>query len=68
LHIDLPQVKEAKAKSFKNVYARDPDAGLEKNKTYHLNNEAETEIEREDTVDGKHLFSMHFGQCYRPWL
>ncbi|ELU08335.1 hypothetical protein CAPTEDRAFT_163248 [Capitella teleta] len=46
------RIKEAKAKSFKNVYARDPNAALERNRAHHLNDAEETEIEREDTVDG----------------
>ena len=50
--ISVVQVKEAKANSFKNKYARDPDAGIERARTYHLNDEEETEIEKEDTADG----------------
>ena len=46
------QVKEAKPKSFKNVYAKDPDAGIQRLKTFHLNDDAETEIEDTETVQG----------------
>ena len=48
------QVKEAKSKSYKTVYAKDAEAPIENLRTYHLNNEEETEIEREDTVTGMH--------------
>ena len=47
------QVREAKAKSFKNVYARDPDGALQREHTYHLNDDAQTEVEKPDVVDGK---------------
>ena len=47
------QVREAKPKSFKNVYARDPDAGLQRERTYHLNDDGETEIEQGDVVAGE---------------
>ena len=46
------QVKEAKMKSYKNVYAKDPDASVQHLRTYHLNDEEETEIEQSDTLDG----------------
>lgn len=45
-------MKEAKAKSFKNVYAKKTDAGIERLRTLHLNDEAETEIEKEEVVHG----------------
>ena len=45
-------MKEAKVKSYKNVYAKDPDATVQRVRTYHLNDEEETEVEREDTLDG----------------
>lgn len=46
------RVKEAKPKSFKTVYAKDPDAGIIRESTHHLNDEEETEVERKDTVQG----------------
>ena len=49
-------MKEAKAKSFKNVYAKNPDTGIERLRTSHLNDEAETEIEKENVVHGKLVF------------
>jgi len=48
----LCQVKEAKSKSFKNVYAKDVDADVEHLRTSHLNDDEETEIEKCDLVDG----------------
>jgi len=49
------QIKEAKAKSFKNVYAKDVDADLERLRTAHLNDDEETEVEKSDLVDGNLL-------------
>ena len=46
------QVKEAKGKCFRNVYAKDVDADLERLSTTHLNNDEETEIDKSDLVDG----------------
>ena len=46
------QVKEAKAKGFKSVYAKEPDAETERLRTYHLNDDEETEVDKSDTVDG----------------
>ena len=46
-------MKEAKAKSYKNVYAKDPEADIQRLRTFHLNDEEETEIEQEDTADGE---------------
>lgn len=46
------RVKEVKAKSFKNVYAKDADAGIERLRTYHLNDDEETEVEKSNTADG----------------
>ena len=42
-------------KSFKKVYARETVATTENVRTFHLNNEEETEIEKEDTVMGNLL-------------
>ncbi|XP_064652857.1 X-ray repair cross-complementing protein 5-like isoform X2 [Lineus longissimus] len=46
------RVTEAKTKSMKKVYARDQDAAIQNERTFHLNDEAETEIEKDDTVQG----------------
>jgi hypothetical protein len=46
-------VKEAKSKTFKNVYAKEPDSELERLRTSHLNNDEETEVEKSELVDGK---------------
>ena len=46
------QVKEGKAKTFKKVYAKDSDVTVQNVRTFHLNDDAETEIELEDTVKG----------------
>jgi len=46
------QVKEAKGKCFRNVYAKDVDADLERLSMTHLNNDEETEIDKSDLVDG----------------
>ena len=45
-------MKESRAKSFKNVYAKDPDQELERVRTSHLNNDEETEVEKSELVDG----------------
>ena len=45
-------VSEARPVSFKDVYARDPDAQIELERTYHRNDEAETEVDLDDTVKG----------------
>jgi len=55
----LFQIKEAKAKSFKNVYAKDNDADLERLRTAHLNNDEETEVEQSDLVDGNLLHLVY---------
>jgi len=46
------QVKEVKGRCFRNVYAKDVDADLERLSTTHLNNDEETEIDKSDLVDG----------------
>ena len=46
------RVKEAKAKSFKTVYAKDGDAEPERLRTHHLNDDAETEVDKSDIADG----------------
>ncbi|XP_074656219.1 X-ray repair cross-complementing protein 5-like isoform X2 [Tubulanus polymorphus] len=46
------KVTEAKVKSMKDVYAKDADAEIQKERTFHLNDEAETEVEADDTVQG----------------
>ena len=46
------KIKEAKPKSYKNVYAKDADAEIERVRSHHLNDEEETEIEKSDIVDG----------------
>ncbi|CAH1774598.1 unnamed protein product [Owenia fusiformis] len=48
----LIKVQAATAKSFKKVYAKDPDEQITTVRTYHLNDDDETEIEKEDTVQG----------------
>ena len=53
----LFQSQEAKVKSFKKVYARETVATTENVRTFHLNNEEETEIEKEDTVMGNLLLT-----------
>lgn len=51
-------MKEAKPKSFRNVYAKDPSAELERLRTSHLNNDEETEVEKEDLIDGMILLRV----------
>ena len=46
------QMKEAKPKSFKQVYAKDVHAEIERVRTYHLNDDDRTEIEKDDVVEG----------------
>ena len=43
----------AKAKTNKNVYAKDPEAAISRVRTFHLNDEEETEIDQTETVEGK---------------
>ena len=35
------------------MYAKDADATIQRVRTFHLNDEAETEIDQTDTVEGK---------------
>lgn len=58
------QIKEAKPKSFKNVYAKDQDAGIERARTFHLNDEAETEIDVSETVEGIIFKSLSVGSTF----
>lgn len=47
------RVKDYKLKqSWKRVYARDPDMEVGTLRTYHKNDEEETEVEKEDIVEG----------------
>ena len=48
-------MKEAKPKSFKQVYAKDVDAEIDRGRTYHLNDDDRTEIEKDDVVEGRDL-------------
>lgn len=51
--IGLLQVKDFKLKqSWKKVYAKDHDMDVGNLRTFHLNDEEETEIEREEMVEG----------------
>ena len=48
------QVKDFKLKqSWKKVYAQDPSVAPGNLRTYHMTNEEETEVEKEDMVEGK---------------
>ena len=49
----VPQITAAKAKTNKNVYAKDPEAQIIRERTFHLNDEEETEIDQTETVEGK---------------
>lgn len=42
-------------KSFKKVYAKDEDAEIDTLRTYHKNDEEETEVEKEDIVEGQFM-------------
>ncbi|XP_048780641.2 X-ray repair cross-complementing protein 5-like isoform X2 [Ostrea edulis] len=46
------KIKDFKVKSFKKVYAKDEDADIDTLRTYHKNDEEETEVEKEDIVEG----------------
>ncbi|XP_022297407.2 X-ray repair cross-complementing protein 5-like [Crassostrea virginica] len=46
------KIKDYKVKSFKKVYAKDEDAEIGTLRTYHKNDEEETEVEKEDIVEG----------------
>ncbi|KAK7458656.1 hypothetical protein BaRGS_00039108, partial [Batillaria attramentaria] len=47
------KVKEFKLKqSWKKVYARDPDMAVKNERTFHMNNEEETEVDPDDIVEG----------------
>jgi ATP-dependent DNA helicase 2 subunit 2 len=37
---------------MKKVYAKDPEAPIQNERTFHLNDEAETEVEKDVTVQG----------------
>lgn len=47
------QVKAARPKSMKKVYAKDPDEPITTATSFHRNDEAETEVDVEDTVKGE---------------
>ncbi len=42
-----------KTKTYKNVYAKDPEEAITRARTFHLNDVEETEVEKEETVDGQ---------------
>ena len=47
------QVKEFKLKqSWKKVYAKDPNMVVKNDRTFHMDDEEETEVERDDIVEG----------------
>nr|XP_011424766.2 X-ray repair cross-complementing protein 5 [Crassostrea gigas] len=46
------KIKDFKVKSFKKVYAKDEDAEIDNLRTYHKNDEEETEVDKEDIVEG----------------
>ena len=46
-------MKEAKPKSFKQVFAKDVTAEVERVRTYHLNDDDRTEVEKDDVVEGQ---------------
>lgn len=39
--------------SWKKVYAKDADEKISTLRTYHMNDEEETEVEKDDIVEGK---------------
>lgn len=46
-------MKEFKLKqSWKKVYAKDPDMAIKTDRTYHMDDEEETEVEKDDIVEG----------------
>ena len=45
-------MKEAKPKSFKNVYAKNVAAEVQRSRTHFLNDDAETEVDKSDVIDG----------------
>ena len=47
-----------KPNTFKNVYAKDADAKIERLRTHHLNDDAETEIESSDVIQGTFKFHL----------
>lgn len=48
-------MKDFKLKqSWKKVYARDPDKTVVTSRTYHLGDDAETEVDAEDVVEGEY--------------
>lgn len=57
-HLKIPingfiKVKDFKLKqSWKKVYAKNPEMGIKTEKTYHLDDEEETEVERDEIVEG----------------
>lgn len=42
--------------SWKKVYAKDADEKISTLRTYHMNDEEETEVEKEDIVEGEVTF------------
>ncbi len=50
----------AKPKTFKNVYAKETETDIERIRTFHLNDEEETEIENSVIVEGKRSRTFAF--------
>ncbi|KAK3087491.1 hypothetical protein FSP39_006603, partial [Pinctada imbricata] len=46
------KLKDFKTKSWKKVYAKDPEEGIVTSRTFHMNDEEETELDKEDVVEG----------------
>ena len=48
------KVKDFKLKqSWKRVYAKDPDMVIKNERTFHMDDEEKTEVDRDDIVEGE---------------
>lgn len=56
--------------SWKKVFAKDADETVSTLRTYHMNDEEETEVEKEDIVEGetkvKKWTVVHSGRNFTP--
>ena len=46
------QVKEMKFKNFKNVYSARADAEIERSREYHLIDDQQTEVDKNEVIEG----------------
>lgn len=53
-------VRESRLPTLRNVLARDPSVGVSQIATYHLNDEAQTQVDKDETVQGVYLLLLYY--------